>query len=342
MDSLIIRRPDDWHLHLRDGAIMKHVVKYSAEQFGRALIMPNLRPPITRVAQALEYRDRIIQALPENSSFQPFMSLYLTDSTPTTEVIAAAENPFILGFKLYPSGATTNSEDGVTNIEKIYPVLETMERHDLVLQVHGEVTDPEVDIFDRERVFIERELIPLIERFPALRIVLEHVTTQEGVDFVRACPDNIAATITAHHLLYNRNHLLAGGVRPHYYCLPVLKRETHRQALLLAATSGNPKFFLGTDSAPHPRGIKESACGCAGCFTAPAALAMYAQAFDSQDALPMLEDFASNFGADFYRLPKNQALVTLQRHPWKLPDVLLFNDSEIVPLKAGETIPWRL
>ncbi len=342
MDSLIIRRPDDWHLHLRDGAMMRHVVNYSAEQFGRALIMPNLRPPITRVDQALDYQARILEALPASSSFKPLMSLYLTDTTPVSQVIAAAENPFILGFKLYPYGATTNAEEGVTDIEKIYGLLETMERHDLVLQIHGEVTDPDIDIFDREKIFIERELIPLTERFPALRMVLEHVTTREGVDFVRSSPDTIAATVTAHHLLYNRNHLLAGGVHPHYYCLPVLKREIHRQALLQAVTSGNPKFFLGTDSAPHPRGSKESACGCAGCFTAPAALAMYAQAFESQGALSKLEDFASSFGADFYRLPRNQALITLQRKSWKLPDVLLYDGAEIIPLNAGETIPWKL
>lgn len=339
MYSLTLTRPDDWHLHLRDGALLNQVAAYSATQFKRALIMPNLHPPITQVEQALEYRRRILAAIPPHTGFEPYLSLYLTDTTPRDEIARAANCPDILGFKLYPAGATTHSEAGVTNLEKIYPLLEALERHDLVLQIHGEVTDPAVDIFDREKIFIDRELIPILQRFAALRIVLEHITTQEGVDCVKAYP-NLAATITPQHLRYNRNALLAGGIRPHTYCLPVLKRETHRLALLEAATSGNPKFFLGTDSAPHLRQHKENACGCAGCFTAPLALALYAEAFEQADALDKLEAFASFHGADFYRLPRNRETITLLRQPWTVPMTYSGKAGEIVPLCAGEHLSW--
>ncbi|MFN3919850.1 MAG: dihydroorotase [Methylohalobius sp.] len=339
---LTLTRPDDWHLHLRDGDLLKQVAAFSANQFKRALVMPNLKPPLTRVEQALAYRRRILKAIPAETGFEPYLSLYLTATTPEAEVAKAAACPFVLGFKLYPAGATTHSEAGVTKLENIYPILEAMERHNLVLQIHGEVADPKVDVFDREKAFIDRELIPIIERFPALRIVLEHITTQEAVDFVLAAKDNIAATITPQHLLYNRNALLAGGIRPHTYCLPVLKRESHRQALLRAATSGNPKFFLGTDSAPHLRQFKEASCGCAGCFTAPIAMELYAQAFEQAGALDKLEAFASFYGADFYRLPRNLETVTLTPSSWTVPEVYAGEAGEIVPLCAGQTLHWRL
>ncbi|GAB4355520.1 MAG: dihydroorotase [Methylohalobius crimeensis] len=337
-----LTRPDDWHLHLRDGALLRQVAAVSARQFSRALAMPNLKPPLIRVEQALAYRQRILDSLPRGSEFSPYLSLYLTDKTPLQEVSVAAECPYVLGFKLYPAGATTHSGAGVTGLDKIYPILQAMERHDLVLQVHGEVTDPGIDIFDREKVFIERELIPVVARFPRLRIVLEHITTQEGVDFVRSAPETVAGTLTPQHLLYNRNMLLTGGIRPHYYCLPVLKRETHRQALLSAAISGNPKFFLGTDSAPHLRQHKETDCGCAGCFSAPAALELYAEAFDQAGALDKLEAFASFHGADFYRLPRNSEKVTLERCEWKVPTSCGGEAGDIVPLWAGGSLRWRL
>lgn len=342
MHAFTLTRPDDWHLHLRDGALLRQVATFSANQFKRALVMPNLKPPLTRVDQALAYRRRILEAIPAETGFEPYLSLYLTATTPRSEVVSAANCPEVLGFKLYPAGATTHSEAGVSKLETIYPILEAMERHDLVLQIHGEVADAEVDIFDREKIFIDRELIPITERFPALRIVLEHITTQEAVDFVLAAKDNIAATITPQHLLYNRNALLAGGIRPHTYCLPVLKRESHRQALLRAATSGNPKFFLGTDSAPHLRQSKEAACGCAGCFTAPIALELYAHAFEQAGALDKLEAFASFYGADFYRLPRNRETVTLTPSSWTVPEAYTGEAGEIVPLCAGETLRWRL
>lgn len=342
MHTLTLTRPDDWHLHLRDGALLRRVAGFSACQFGRALIMPNLKPPITRVEQALAYRQRILEAIPPATGFEPYLSLYLTDTTPLKEVASAANCPEVLGFKLYPAGATTHSEAGVASLEKIYPILEAMERHDLVLQIHGEVADPEIDIFDREKIFIERELVPISRRFPALRIVLEHITTQEGVDFVLSAKDTIAGTFTPQHLLYNRNILLAAGIRPHYYCLPVLKREPHRKALLHAATSGNPKFFLGTDSAPHLRQHKEAEHGCAGCFTAPIALELYAEAFEQAGALDKLEAFASFYGADFYRLPRNQETITLKRASWTVPCTYGGEGGEIVPLRAGETLHWRL
>ncbi len=341
MQRITLTRPDDWHLHLRDGGLLRQVAPASARQFARALVMPNLSPPVTTVDQALAYRQRILDALPADSDFDPFLSLYLTESTPLSEVARAAACPYVLGFKLYPAGATTRSEAGIRRLERIYPVIEAMERHGVVLQVHGEVTDPEIDIFDREKVFIERELIPICRRFPELRLVLEHVTTRDGVQFVHEAPANVAATLTPQHLLYNRNALLAGGIRPHYYCLPVLKRESHRQALVQAATSGSPKFFLGTDSAPHPRPAKESDCGCAGCFSAPLALELYAEAFERAGALDRLEAFASHHGADFYGLPRNRCTVTLERTPWRVPEVFE-GEFELVPLRAGETVTWRL
>lgn len=342
MQTLTLVRPDDWHLHLRDGAALRDVVQDTVRRFGRAIVMPNLKPPVTTVAMALDYRARILDALPPDTVFDPLMTLYLTDSTPPEEIRRVAEEPQMAALKLYPAGATTNSEAGVKSLSAIYPVLEAMERHDVPLLVHGEVTDPDIDIFDREAVFIDRHLAPLAARFPALRIVLEHVTTHEGVAFVRDGGPRIAATLTAHHLLYERNALLAGGIRPHFYCLPILKRESHRQALLEAATSGNPKFFLGTDSAPHPRDQKESACGCAGCYTAHAAIELYAEAFEAAGALDKLEAFASFHGADFYRLPRNRETLVLERTEWTVPDRLPFGAAELVPLRAGEPARWRL
>ena len=342
MDSITLIQPDDWHLHLRDGDAMRDVLADSARQFGRAIIMPNLRPPVTTVADALAYQERIRSSLPVGSTFEPLMTLYLTDRTSPEEVARVAESADMHAFKLYPAGATTNSDAGVNELEALYPVLAAMERHDVPLLVHGEVTDAEVDIFDREAVFIDRHLTPIVERFPALRVVLEHITTREGADFVRDSRTGVAATITAHHLLHNRNALLAGGIRPHFYCLPVLKREPHRQALLAAATSGNPKFFLGTDSAPHARQQKESACGCAGCYTAPAAMALYATAFEAANALPALEGFASCHGADFYRLPRNTNTIRLIGQPWQVPESLPFGEDELIPWLAGETLHWSL
>ncbi|WP_434112585.1 dihydroorotase [Methylocaldum sp. GT1TLB] len=342
MQRLTITCPDDWHLHLRDGAAMRDVLPDSARQFSRAVIMPNLKPPVTTVADALAYRRRILDALPGGLEFDPLMTLYLTEGTSPEEIRRVAEEPEIVALKLYPAGATTHSEAGVATLEKIYPVFEAMERYDVPLLVHGEVTDAEVDIFDREKAFIDRHLTAIASRFPALRIVLEHVTTRDGVQFVQDGGPNIAATITAHHLLYNRNALLAGGVRPHFYCLPVLKRETHRLALVEAATSGNPNFFLGTDSAPHPRSQKESVCGCAGCYTARGALELYATVFESAGALDKLEAFASFNGPDFYRLPRNQAKIAIEKSEWKMPEAIPFGDDTLVPLRAGETIGWRV
>lgn len=342
MNRITLTRPDDWHLHLRDGAALSSVVAHTARQFARAIVMPNLKPPVVSVDDAVAYRGRILAALPEGSPFEPLMSLYLTESTPVTEVAKAAASPHVHAFKLYPAGATTNSDAGVGSLAKIYPLLETMQRWDVPLLVHGEVTDSATDIFDREKAFIDLELEPIIQRFPALRIVLEHATTRDAVQFVRSCGPNVAATLTAHHLLYNRNALLAGGLRPHYYCLPVLKREIHRLALVEAATSGEAKFFLGTDSAPHPQAQKESACGCAGCFTACNALELYAEAFESVGKLANLEAFASRNGPDFYRLPRNQTRVTLEKQPWQVPSELSFGGDKLVPLRAGETMRWKL
>lgn len=342
MDSITLTQPDDWHLHLRDGEAMRDVLPASARQFGRAIIMPNLKPPVTTVADALAYRARILAALPEASRFEPLMTLYLTDRTSADEVARAAESDHVYAFKLYPAGATTNSDAGVNELEALYPVLAAMERHDVPLLVHGEVTDADVDIFDREAVFIDRHLAPLVERFPALRVVLEHITTREGAEYVRDSREGVAATITAHHLLHNRNAMLAGGIRPHFYCLPILKREPHKQALLTAATSGNPKFFLGTDSAPHARQQKESACGCAGCYTALTAMALYATAFEAANGLPALEGFASFYGADFYGLPRNTHTIRLIRKPWQVPESLPFGKDELIPWLAGDTLPWSL
>ncbi len=342
MNTLTFTRPDDWHLHVRDDAAMRAVIPHSARQFARAIIMPNLRPPVTTTAQALAYRARILEAVPPELDFQPLMTLYLTDHTPPVEIRCAKESGHTVACKLYPAGATTNSDSGVTDIHRLAPTLEAMQAHGMPLLAHGEVTDPEVDVFDREAVFIDRVLIPLIRDFPALKIVMEHITTQDAADFVRDAPATVAATITAHHLLYNRNAIFQGGVRPHYYCLPVLKRERHRQSLVQAATSGNPKFFLGTDSAPHPRSGKEIACGCAGCYTAYAALELYVEAFAVAGALDRLEAFASFHGPDFYGLPRNAGTITLQRQPTLVPESFPFGADELIPLRAGETLSWRL
>ena len=342
-DILRFTRPDDCHLHLRDGAALQAVVSHSARQFARAVIMPNLRPPIATTAQALAYRQRILDALPSSLSFQPLMTLYLTDQTTPVEVACAKASGHVLACKFYPAGATTHSDAGVTDIGKLSPVLAAMQTHGLPLLIHGEVTDPDVDIFDRETVFIERVLIPLLADFPAIKIVLEHITTQDAADFVREAPATVAATITAHHLLYNRNAIFQGGIRPHYYCLPILKRERHRQALIKAATGGNPKFFLGTDSAPHPRHGKENSCCGAGCFTALSALELYAEAFAAANALDQLEAFASFHGADFYGLPHNSDTVTLRRQPLPVPARFPFDaEEELIPLRAGEILGWRL
>ena len=341
VETLTLTRPDDWHLHVRDGLAMRSVVPHSARQFGRAIIMPNLRPPVTTAAQALAYRDRIRAAVPEGLDFDPLMTLYLTDTLASAE-IERAKDAGIVAVKLYPAGATTNSDAGVTDIRRTHATLEAMQRHGLVLLVHGEVTDPDVDVFDREAVFIERVLRPLRSDFPELKIVFEHLTTRDGAHYVAESDAHTAATITAHHLLYNRNALFVGGLRPHHYCLPVLKREEHRRALVDAATSGSPKFFLGTDSAPHAAALKEHALGCAGCYTALSALELYAEAFDAADALDKFEGFASRHGADFYGLPRNQGTVTLRRQAWTLPESLPFGETELKPLRAGETLAWRL
>jgi dihydroorotase len=339
-ESLTLTRPDDWHLHVRDGAAMAAVVPHTARQFGRAIIMPNLRPPVTTAAQAVEYRARIQAAVPAGLDFQPLMTLYLTDNTPAEEV-ARAKAAGVVAFKLYPAGATTNSDAGVTDIRKCHATLEAMQREGLLLLVHGEVTDPAVDVFDREAVFIDQVLIPLRRDFPGLKIVFEHITTKDAAEYVAAADAQTAATITAHHLLYNRNAIFSGGLRPHYYCLPVLKRELHREALVKAATSGVPKFFLGTDSAPHAAHLKEHAAACAGCYTALHAMELYAQAFEQAGALDRLEGFASFYGADFYGLPRNAGTITLQRGAWTLPESLAFGDAQLKPLGAGETLNWR-
>ena len=343
MQTLTITRPDDWHLHLRDDAALAAVLPDTARRFGRAIIMPNLRPPITTVAQAAAYRERILAALPQGLKFEPLMTLYLTDNTQAAEIERARSCGFIHAVKLYPAGATTNSDAGVTDIQKVYPVLEAMAACNMVLCVHGEVTHADVDIFDRERVFIDRTLAPLAARFPDLRIVFEHITTKEAAQFVTAAGENIGATITAHHLLLNRNAIFVGGIRPHHFCLPVLKRETHREALVEVATSGSKKFFLGTDSAPHSRSAKEAACGCAGCYTAHAGIELYAEAFEAAGALDRLEGFASFNGPDFYRLPRNTDTLTLVRDAWSVPPTLDYlADDPLVPLRAGEQIAWRL
>ncbi|MDB5861974.1 MAG: pyrC [Ramlibacter sp.] len=338
--TLTITRPDDWHLHVRDGAAMASVVPHSAAQFARALIMPNLRPPVTTAALAVAYRDRILAAVPKGMSFQPLMSLYLTDKLAPEEIVRA-KAAGVVAAKLYPAGATTNSDAGVTDLRKTYGTLEAMQRAGMLLLVHGEVTDPGIDIFDREAVFLERQLIPLRRDFPELKIVVEHMTTREAVQYVREADRFTAGTITAHHLLYNRNAIFTGGIRPHYYCLPVLKSETHRLALVEAATSGSNKFFLGTDSAPHPAVLKEHALGCAGCYTALSAMELYAEAFDAAGALDQLEGFASFHGADFYGLPRNTGKLTLKREPYTLPGSVPFGEAELKPLRGGETLSWR-
>ena len=343
---LTMARPDDWHLHVRDGAAMAAVVPHSARQFGRAVIMPNLNPPITTTAQALAYRERILRAVPAGVKFEPLMTLYLTDSLPAHE-IARARDAGIVGVKLYPAGATTNSDAGVTDLRKVHATLEAMQREGLLLLVHGEVTDPGIDIFDREKVFIDTRLAALRRDFPALKIVVEHITTREATQYVAQAGPLTAATITAHHLLYNRNAIFmsanaAAALRPHYYCLPVLKREEHRLALLAAATSGSAKFFLGTDSAPHAAHLKEHGAGCAGCYTALSALELYAEAFDAVGALDRLEGFASHHGADFYGLPRNRGSVVLRREAWTLPETVPFGDTTLKPLRGGETLAWRL
>lgn len=342
MDDLILRQPDDWHLHLRDGAAMQAVVADSERQFGRALIMPNLRPPITTAKEALAYRERILAACPKDSAFEPLMALYLTQGTSPDEIDRVRDHPHLLGFKLYPQGATTNSDAGVASLESIYPILAKMEASAVPLLIHGEVTDPSIDVFDRERAFLDQHLRQIVKTFPALRIVLEHVTTREGIEFVKAQGPQVAATITAHHLLYNRNAMLVGGIRPHYFCLPILKRESHRLALLEAATSGNPKFFLGTDSAPHPKAQKESSCGCAGCYTAYAALELYAEAFDQAGRLDALEGFASLHGPAFYGLSPNPSHVKLTRSEWTAPKELPFGEEQLIPLRAGEVLRFKL
>jgi len=341
--TLSLTRPDDWHLHVRDGAALAAVVPDTARRFGRALIMPNLRPPVTTVEQAAAYRQRILAAVPAGLGFEPLMSLYLTDTLSPDEIDKAAASGFVVAAKLYPAGATTNSDAGVTDIARIYPVLERMAERGLVLCVHGEVTHGDVDVFDRERVFIDRVLAPVVARYPSLRVVFEHITTAEAAQFVTEAGPNVGATITAHHLLYNRNAIFTGGIRPHYYCLPVLKRETHREALVKVATSGNPRFFLGTDSAPHAQSTKEAACGCAGCYTAHAAIELYAEAFEQAGALDRLEAFASFHGPDFYRLPRNTERITLVRESWVVPaGVDYLPGDPLVPLRAGETVGWKL
>ena len=342
MENLTITQPDDWHLHLRDGAALKAVLPHTARQFARAIVMPNLKPPIRSVADAAAYRDRILAAIPAGEQFEPLMTLYLTDNTSPEEIIAAKESQFVKAIKYYPAGATTNSDFGVTDIRKCDRVFEAMQEVDLPLLLHGEVTNKDVDVFDREQVFIEKYLIPLHSRFPKLRVVLEHITTEDAVKFVLSADNNVAATLTPQHLLLNRNSIFQGGIRPHFYCLPILKREKHRQALLEAATSGNPKFFLGTDSAPHARNNKETSCGCAGCYSALHAMELYAEAFESVDAIDKLEAFASFYGADFYQLPRNTEKITLTKKTWRIPDELPFPDSGLVPLRAGEEMTWQM
>lgn len=342
IDRLTLLRPDDWHIHLRDGTALQRTVADAGRTFARAIIMPNLVPPVRNTAEADQYRERILAARPAQSDFEPLMVLYLTDKTSAQDIKAAKASGFVHAAKLYPAGATTNSDYGVTQLEAIYPALEAMSAVGMPLLVHGEVTHADVDIFDREKRFIDEQLIDLVARFPDLKVVLEHITTADAAEFVSSASANVAATITAHHLLYNRNHMLAGGIRPHFYCLPILKRNTHQEALLDAATSGSSKFFLGTDSAPHAQNAKEIACGCAGCYTAYAAIELYAEAFEQRQALDKLEGFASHFGADFYGLPRNQDSITLVREPWTVPDSFAFAEQELIPLRAGETLNWRV
>ena len=341
MQEITLTRPDDWHLHLRDGEALKAVLPYTARQFGRAIVMPNLKPPVRTVKEAGEYRDRILAAIPNGEQFEPLMTLYLTDNTSPDDIFAAKEAQFVKAVKYYPAGATTNSEFGVTDIRKCDAVFEAMQQVGMPLLLHGEVTDSHVDLFDREKVFIQQQLMPLRKRFAQLKIVMEHVTTADAVEFVLA-NDNMAATITPQHLLFNRNEIFKGGIRPHFYCLPILKREQHRQALVKAATSGSPKFFLGTDSAPHSKDRKESACGCAGCFSALHAMELYAEVFEQANALDKLEAFASFYGPDFYGLARNEEQITLRKETWRIPDEVPFPDAALVPLWAGNEMAWRM
>ncbi len=340
--NITLTKPDDWHLHVRTGSMLRSVIGFTAAQFARAIIMPNLTPPVTTVDQALNYRREILSALEPDTSFQPLMTLYLTENTTLSEIAKAAACDHVFAFKLYPAGATTNSASGVNNIATIFPLLEQMQNLDMPLLIHGEVTSPEIDIFDREKVFIDTHLSQITAAFPELRIVLEHITTRDGVEFVTAGNDFIAATITPQHLMFNRNAILVGGIKPHHYCLPVIKRETHRLALLAAATSGNPKFFLGTDSAPHLQHAKESACGCAGCFSAHAAIELYAEVFEQAGALDKLNAFAAYFGADFYRLPRNSDTITLKKQHWLVPSAYDVDSEKLIPLQAGQDISWKL
>lgn len=341
MNEITITRPDDWHVHLRDGDVLKTVVPHTAAEFGRAIVMPNLKPPVTTASQAAAYKARIQAAIPKGVNFEPLMTLYLTDNLAPDEIYRAKEAG-VVAAKLYPAGATTNSDAGVTNMRHIYKTLEAMQKSGMLLLVHGEVTSQDIDLFDREAVFIDTQLIPLRKDLPELKIVFEHITTKEAAQYVESCATHTGATITAHHLLYNRNAIFTGGVRPHFYCLPVLKREIHRQALVKAATSGFSQFFLGTDSAPHAAHLKEHASGCAGCYTAHAAMPMYAEAFDQVNALDMLEGFSSFYGADFYGLPRNTSTITLRRESWMPPESFAFGDAQLKPLRSGESLPWRL
>ena len=341
MRSITIKQPDDWHLHVRDNEYLPDVVPHTAAMFSRAIIMPNLKPPVTSVEQALAYRERILAACPKQSTFNPLMVLYLTNNTSAEDIINAYNSEHVHAVKYYPAGATTNSDAGVTDVKNAYPALEKMEELGLPLLVHGEVTDQSVDVFDREAVFIETVLQPLLKDFPKLKVVLEHITTKQAVEFVASAADNVAATITPHHLLFNRNVMFKGGMNPHYYCLPILKRETHRQALITAATSGDKKFFLGTDSAPHAQDNKETSCGCAGIYSAHAAIELYAEVFDNANALDKLEGFASFYGADFYGLPRNTETITLEKTDWQVPESYIFAEQKLIPLRAGETIHWK-
>ena len=341
MNSITITCPDDWHLHVRDNEYLASVVPHTASMFSRAIIMPNLKPPVTTVEQALSYRERILAAKPNDNNFEPLMVLYLTNNTTADEIVKAVNSEHVYAVKYYPAGATTNSDAGVTDIKNAYDALAKMEELGLPLLVHGEVTDQSVDVFDREQVFIDTVLRPLLNDFPKLKVVLEHITTKHAVEFVMQANENIAATITAHHLLFNRNDMFKGGMNPHYYCLPILKRETHREALIQAATSGSNKFFLGTDSAPHPQDSKETSCGCAGIYSAHAAIELYAEAFDNANALDKLEGFASFYGADFYGLPRNSDTITLEKSDWQVPDSYTFANEKLIPLRAGEMIHWK-
>ncbi|MCH9643248.1 MAG: dihydroorotase [Gammaproteobacteria bacterium] len=342
MQSITLRRPDDWHTHLRDADALARTVTDTARCFARAIAMPNLTTPITSVTAATNYRERILQHAPKDNSFTPLMTLYLTEQLTADEIIKAAKTDFIKACKLYPAGATTGSSAGVQDIKKLYPIFDAMQQAGLLLLIHGESIEPEADIFDREKLFIEQQLQPLIKKFPKLRVVLEHITTKTAVEFITAAPQQVAATITAHHLLYNRNALLGAKLHPHYYCMPILKRETDRQALITAATSGNAKFFLGTDSAPHTQSNKESSCGCAGIYSAHAAIELYAEVFETANALDKLEGFASQFGANFYDLPLNETTLTLIKQPWEVPNTLSFGEQKLVPLRAGKQVQWRI